>query len=99
MIVVRDIFYLKFGKAKDAKALMIEGEKIAEKFGFKNSRALTDLVTGHSYTLVLESTWDNLTSWEGSMKEGLGAKEWQAWYAKFVPLVESSYREILTIVN
>ena len=99
MIVVRDIFHLKFGKAKDAKALMAEAKEISEKFGFKNTRVLTDLVTDHSYTLILESTWDSLTAWEGSMKEGLGAKEWQSWYAKFIPLVETASREILNIVE
>jgi len=99
MILVRDIFYLKFGKAKEAKVLLAEGKEINKKYGFDNSRALTDLVTGHSYTLVLESTWDSLTAWEGAMKQGLGAKEWQQWYAKFIPLVESAGREILNIVE
>lgn len=99
MIVVRDIFHLKFGKAKDAKTLLAEARGINEKYGFKNTRALTDLVTSHSYTLILESTWDNLTAWEAAMKEGLGAKEWQSWYAKFIPLVETASREILNIVD
>ena len=99
MIVVRDIFYLKFGKAKDAKTLLLEGKEINKKYGFDNSRALTDLVTGHSYTLILESTWDNLTAWDGAMKEGLGAKDWHDWYGKLIPLVESAQREILNIVD
>ena len=99
MIVVRDIFNLKFGKAKDAKSLLNEARGINEKFGFKNTRALTDLVSNRSYTLILESSWDSLTAWEAAMKEGLGAKEWQAWYGKFIPLVESASREILNIVE
>lgn len=98
MIVIREIFYLKFGKAKDAKALMPEGEKLAQKHGFNNTRALTDLVTGHSYTLVFESTCDSLSAWENAAKSGMQDKDWQQWYAKFVPLVESSYREILNVV-
>ena len=99
MIVVRDIFYLKFGKAKDAKMLLAEARGINEKFGFKNTRALTDLVSNRSYTLILESSWDSLTAWEAAMKEGLGAKEWQSWYVKFIPLVETASREILNIVE
>jgi hypothetical protein len=99
MILVRDVFHLKFGKAKDAKVLLVEGSKINKKFGFDNSRALTDLVTGHSYTLILESEWESLSAWEGAMKEGLGAAEWQKWYQKFVPLVESASREILNIIE
>lgn len=99
MIVVRDIFNLKFGKAKDAKQLLSEAKGINEKYGFINNRALTDLVTAKSYTLILESQWDSLTAWENAMKEGLGAEDWQKWYAKFVPLVDSASREILNIVN
>lgn len=99
MILVRDIFHLKFGKAKDAKVLLKEGNEINKKYGFDNSRALTDLVTGHSYTLILESEWESLSAWENGMKEGLGTKEWQQWYQKFVPLVDSASREILNIVQ
>lgn len=99
MIVVRDIFYLKFGKAKDAKQLLSEAKGINEKYGFTNNRALTDLVTAKSYTLILESQWENLAAWENAMKQGLGAEDWQKWYAKFIPLVDSAGREILNIVN
>lgn len=99
MILVRDIFHLKFGKAKDAKVLLNEGKELNKKFGFDNTRSLTDLVTGHSYTLILESEWGSLSDWENSMKKGLGAEEWQKWYQKFIPLVESASREILNIVE
>jgi hypothetical protein len=98
MIVVRDVFYLKFGKAKEAMALLKESKDLNKKFGFDNTRGLTDLVTGHSYTLILESEWENLSAWESAMKSGLGADEWQKWYQKFVPLCESAYREILNIL-
>ncbi len=98
MILVRDIFYLHFGKAKEAKALLAEVESVFKKFGFKNSRALTDLVTAHSYTLILESEWGSLAEWENAMKRGLGDKEWQKWYTKFTPLVKNAYREILNII-
>ena len=99
MILVRDIFHLKFGKAKDAVASLSEARDLNKKYGFEKTRALTDLVTGHSYTLVLESEWNDLAAWEGSMKQGLGAEEWQKWYQKFVPLVETASREILNIVQ
>ena len=33
MILIRDIFNLKFGKAKEAKVLLAEGEKINKEFG------------------------------------------------------------------
>ncbi|MEO8512137.1 MAG: hypothetical protein ABI543_01125 [Ignavibacteria bacterium] len=99
MILVRDIFHLKFGKAKDAKVLLNDARELNRKYGFDKTRALTDLVTGHSYTLVLESEWNSLADWENSMKQGLGAEDWQKWYQKFIPLVESASREILNIVE
>ena len=98
MILVRDIFNLKFGKAKDAKALLNEAKDLNKKYGFTKTRALTDL-TGDSYRLVLESEWNSLADWENSLKQGLGAEEWQKWYQKFVPLVENASREIMNIVQ
>jgi len=98
MILVRDIFQLKFGKAKDAKALLNEGREIARKFGFGQRRALTDL-TGASYRLVLESEFNSLSVWENAMKDGLGSTEWQQWYQKFTPLIESASREVFSIVD
>ncbi len=99
MILVRDIFHLKFGKAKDAKVLMIDARELNKKFGFDKGRALTDLVTAHSYTIILESEWGSLADWENAMKQGLGADEWQKWYQKFIPLVETASREIYNIVE
>ena len=99
MIVVRDIFHLKFGKAKDAKALIKEGIEITKKYGFEKGRTLTDLVTGKSYTIIKESEWDSLSAWENSMKNALGADERLKWYQKFIPLVDSASREILNIVE
>ncbi len=99
MILVRDIFHLKFGKAKEAKTLLMDARDINKKYGFDQGRELTDLVTGHSYTVILESEWKSLADWESSMKLGLGAEDWQKWYAKFVPLVETASREILNIVE
>lgn len=98
MILVRDVFQLKFGKAKEAKALAKEGSAIERKFGYGPSRILTDL-TGPYYTLVMESTYDNLAAYEKVLKDALNAPEFSAWYQRFVPLVESGRREIFTIVE
>jgi hypothetical protein len=98
MILVRDVFRLKFGKAKEAKALLKEGARIATKAGFGPRRHLMDL-TGPYYTLVLESTHESLSAWENGMKDAQAAREWGTWYEKFKPLVESGYREIFTVVE
>jgi hypothetical protein len=98
MILVRDIFQLKFGKAKDAKVLIKEMSELDKKFGNQASRILTDL-TGPYYTLVMESVHESLTAYEQSMKNSMGAEEFGRWYQKFVLLVESGKREIFTILE
>jgi hypothetical protein len=98
MILVRDVFRLKFGKAKEAKALLKEGLRISEKAGLVPHRQLMD-VTGPFYTLVLESTHASLAAWESAMNNAQLAQEWGAWYEKFKPLMDSGYREIFTVLD
>jgi len=99
MILVRNVFQLKFGKAREAKALVRENESLHKKYGGGSSiRFLTD-VTGQYYTFVMEITYENLASFEKSATEMMGAKEFGEWYQKFAPLVESGHREIFSIVG
>lgn len=97
MILVRDVFQLKLGKAKEAKVWK-EARVLARKYGFPEGRALTDL-TGNYYTFVMGSTYENLAAWESSMNDPAGADEWGQWYQKFAPLLDGGYREILTVVE
>ncbi len=100
MILVRNVFQLKFGKAREAIAIWKEGVAISQKVGFGSApiRLLTDL-TGPSYTLVMEVAHENLDAFERTSKKVMGAAEWKNWYQKFLPLVESGYREIFSIVE
>lgn len=99
MILVRNVFRLKFGKAREAVAIMKEGLAIQKKLGSDvSTRLLTD-VTGDFYSLVLELTVPNLAALEATQPRIMGDKEWQANYQKFTPLVESGHREIYTIVE
>ena len=98
MIVVRNVFQLKFGKAREALAVMKEGIAIQNRLGEGSARLLTDL-TGRHYTLVLEMTFPNLATLEAMTPRIFGDKEFQANYQKMVPLVESGRREIFTIVE
>ena len=101
MIVVRNVFRLKFGKAKEAVALAKEGLAIQKRAitGVEfSSRMLTD-VTGPFYTLVLELTVPNMSAFETYAPKLFGDKEWQAHYQKLGALVESGYREIFTVVE
>ena len=97
MIVVRNVFRLKFGKAREAVALLKEGVAIQKRAGANFSpRVLTDR-TGPFYTVVLELTLPSLSAYETEAPRIMGDKDFQANYQKLVPLVESGYREIYTI--
>jgi hypothetical protein len=98
MILVRDVFRLKFGKARDALGVWKEMVEQGRRTGNMSTapRILTDLV-GPYYTLVMETTAKDLPTWEADMKKGLGDPQLHTIYQKFTPLVESGYREIFTI--
>jgi len=69
MIVVRNVFRVKFGQSKEAVALWKESFTLAKKIGFpaKSSRVLTDLV-GQFYTVVFENTFESLSDFENAAK-------------------------------
>jgi hypothetical protein len=99
MIVVRNVFHLKFGKAREAVAVMKEGLAIQKRLApDASARLLTDL-TGRHYTLVLELTVPSLAILEATTPRVFGDQEFQANYHKMAPLVESGHREIFTIVD
>ena len=98
MIVVRDVFQLKFGKAKQAKLEWKKGAQFMRKAGVAKPRVMTDLV-GDYYTLVMESTYPSLTAYEKSFQRNGSTKAWEAWYRRFTTLVENGHREIFTVVE
>ena len=101
MVVVRNVFQLKFGKAREAVALMKEGMAIQKRVmtGLDYStRILTDL-TGPFYTLVLELTVPDYATMEKNAPRLFGDKEFQANYQKLTALVESGRREVYSIVE
>ena len=98
MIVVRNVFQLKFGKAREAKEAMTALLSINRRMGVaKDMRVLTD-VTGPFYTLVLEMSFPSLGDFE-SGRSTMSDAAWKEAYAKFVPLVESGHREIYSVVE
>jgi hypothetical protein len=99
MIVVRNVFQLKFGKALEALAVMKEGVAIQKRLAAEGSARLLTDVTGRHYTLVLEMTLPSLAALEAMVPRVFGDSEFQANYQKMVPLVESGHREVFTIVE
>jgi len=101
MVVIRNVFRLKFGKAREAVVLFKEGLAIQQRVGAGadfSTRLLTD-VTGPFYTVVLEITAPNLAAFEGASPRLMGDKDWQANYQKIASLVESGSRDIFTLVE
>ena len=94
MYIVRDIFQLRFGAFKVAKALLDEAYSKGLLPDAKSSRVLSDF-TGDSYRLVFEEGYDSLADYEKSLEESMGRADWKKWYEKFKQHVSASYREIL----
>ena len=101
MIVIRNVFQVKFGKTREAVALLKEGVAIQKRVlaGAEfSTRILTD-VTGPFYTVVLELTVPNLATFEATGPKLFSDKDWQANYQKMTELVESGRRDIYGIVG
>lgn len=98
MIVVRNVFRLRVGAAKEAQELWRESHALFDGLGFGPYRALVD-VTGDFYTFVLEGTYPSLAKFEEAMTASAGTPEWRSWYTRFAPLIESGHREILRVVE
>jgi len=94
MYITRDIFHLKFGHFKDAKALF----ESAIKDGFLpeavHGRILSDF-TGDSYRLVLEQSFNSLADYEKHLQQAMAEQKWQQWYEQLKQHIERSHREIL----
>src|SRR4051794_19175546 len=101
MTVIRNVFRLKFGKAREAVALFKEGvaiqKRVVSGVDF-STRLLTD-VTGPFYTVVLEITTPSLAAFEANAPRLMGDKDWQANYQQIVPLVESGEREVFMLLE
>ncbi len=97
MFVARDVFRLKFGTFKEAKELL-QSAKMQGLFKPEIFRFYSDF-TGDSYRLIFEAEFTDLHAYEQMLKSEMAAESWQKWYAQFIPLVESSHRELLRKLN
>jgi hypothetical protein len=100
MVVVRDIFRLKFGQSKEAMALWKEAATSLRTSGYgaQNVRLLTDLAGSPFYSVILESTFNSVAEWEKAHQAARDNATWKALYAKIIPFTESGHREILSVV-
>jgi hypothetical protein len=101
MVVVRDIFRLKFGQSKEAVALWKQAAASLRTSGYGavNVRLLTDLAGPDYYTVVLESTFNSAGEWEKAHLAARDNAEWKALYAKIIPFTETGRREIFSVIS
>ncbi|HZJ08197.1 MAG TPA: hypothetical protein VFD39_00745 [Trueperaceae bacterium] len=98
MIVVREVFQLHYGKAREAMALVKEMSQLGPSMTAKPPRLLTDVV-GPYYTLIMEAEFENLAAFEKAMSDETGAEGFRDLNARFAPLVMEGRREIYRIVE
>jgi hypothetical protein len=100
MIVVRNVFKLKFGHAKEAVSAWKEMIGMADtlNFGAREMRLFTDAVADF-YTVVFEVSFDSMGHYEEAAKRMMSNAQWGQAYQKITPHVESGYREIFNRVD
>ncbi len=101
MIVIHDIFYAKFGKAKEVRELLKEGIALFKRLGAPalSVRLLTDLVGQPYYTFIMETTWESLAAWEQAGKAMHGNVEMKTWYDKFAIWIDNGERKLYSVVE
>jgi hypothetical protein len=99
MIIERNVFHLKFGKAKEAIAIwkeIMEAGKKSESLASPEMRLLSDL-SGPSYTLVVELHLKSFMDMNPKQAIWATTEIFQTLYQKFIPLCESAHREYYRI--
>jgi heme-degrading monooxygenase HmoA len=101
MIVVRDIFRVKFGHAREVTALWKQAVELLVQggFGVRGARLLTDLAGQPYYTIVVESMYDSVAQWEQAHNAAKTNARWREVYQQIIPLTEKGRREIFSVVE
>ena len=98
MILVRDVLKIAPDCMKEAKKLARENRELSNKLGFPEMLLMTDF-TGNFYTLVMETRFDSLSSFEESIKRLMTSKEFQKSYPKLRKCIRGGQREIYSIID
>lgn len=98
MIVVREVFELHYGKAREAVALAQEMMKTSTAMRGGNPRLLTDTV-GRYYTVVMEMEFASLAAFEAAMATEFAADRMRDLNARFGALVMQGRREVFRVVE
>jgi len=98
MIIERNEFRLKFGKAKEAiaiwKEMLEEGKQMGDKM--PTMRLLSD-ISGPAYTIVMELFLKSISDVGPKTYIWMTTPKYQELYQKFIPLCESAERTYFRI--
>ena len=97
-ILVREVFSIDPESMKEAKEKMREFRGMAKKLNHPMPKAMTDLVSTH-YTLVMETEFPDMATFEKSISSAFDTPEWKQWYPEFRALMTGGHREIFSIVD
>lgn len=97
MIVQRVVFQVKFGKVDEVIAAMKDMIATVDRDLNAQTRILTDL-SGPQFTVVLETIGESLAQWEKTRPELFADPNFQANFARIMPLIEHGHTEFYTIV-
>ncbi len=96
MILVRDVFKAKPGKAKDLVQRFKKALPLMKSDGIHNTRVMTDIVAGY-WTVVIETEADDLAVFEKHMRSSSPNPEAGEIMKGYLDSVESGYREIFKV--
>jgi hypothetical protein len=97
MIIERNVFHLKFGKAKEGIAIWKEILSVTKEVGKIPSMVLLSDLSGTAYTIVIEMTLKNFSDINPKNYTWVTDPRFQDLYQKFIPLCDSSERTYYTI--
>jgi hypothetical protein len=98
MILVREVFHIEPDQMKKAKDLVREYRDMSKKVNHPMPKLMTDLVANH-YTLVMETEFADMASFEKTIGAAFTAPEWQEWYPNFRRIMKGGRREIYSIID
>jgi hypothetical protein len=98
MIVVRDVYEAKYGRGSELVAVLKDFNAVAAPIAGKDyrQRILSD-ASGPFFTIVQETEVTSIGEWERISQKLFATKEFQAWFPRWLELVQSGRREFYNV--
>jgi hypothetical protein len=94
MILVRDVYRAKYGRGSELVALLKEfGAALRSETGKQYPQRILSDASGPFFTIVEEIDVPSLAEWEALSRRMFSSTEFQAWFKRWLELVDSGSRE------